>query len=121
MANAVLFTIENNLKNEDMLVNSSILNEVKNIIAAAKEKAIRAIDNERVLMYWHIGKAIFEEEQQGKDRADYGSYLIRYLSEQLQPKFGSHHRYGCCSCCTKSPDFVLLMFFKVSDFFYIPH
>ena len=72
-----------------MLINSAIVNEVKNIIANAKEKAIRAVDHERVLMYWHIGKVIFEEEQQGKDRADYGAYLIKYLSEQLPPEFGS--------------------------------
>jgi len=72
-----------------MLVNILIVNEIKNIIAGAKERAIRAVDHERVLMYWHIGKIIFEEEQQGKDRADYGTYLIKYLSEQLQPEFGS--------------------------------
>ncbi len=72
-----------------MLINASILTEIKNIIAGAKEKAIRAVDNERVLMYWQIGKVILEEEQQGKERADYGSYLIKYLSEQLQPEFGS--------------------------------
>jgi predicted nuclease of restriction endonuclease-like (RecB) superfamily len=72
-----------------MLVNAAIVNEIKNIIAGAKERAIRAVDHERVLMYWHIGKVIFEEEQQGKDRADYGTYLIKYLSEQLQPEFGS--------------------------------
>ena len=71
-----------------MLTSLALLNEVKNIINNAKEKAIRAVDNERVFMYWHIGKVIFEEEQQGKVRADYGSYLIRYLSEQLQPEFG---------------------------------
>ena len=40
-------------------------------------------------MYWHIGEQIFEEEQQGKDRADYGKYLIRSLAEQLEPEFGS--------------------------------
>jgi len=40
-------------------------------------------------MYWHIGKRIFEEEQKGKERADYGTYLVKYLSEQLQPEFGS--------------------------------
>src|SRR5881397_36009 len=72
-----------------MLVNAAIVNEIKDIIAGAKERAIRAVDQERVLMYWHIGKVIFEEEQQGKDRADYGTYLIKYLSEQLQPEFGS--------------------------------
>lgn len=40
-------------------------------------------------MYWHIGKRIFEEEQEGKERAEYGTFLIKYLSEQLQPEFGS--------------------------------
>jgi predicted nuclease of restriction endonuclease-like (RecB) superfamily len=44
-------------------------------------------------MYWHIGERIFNEEQQGKDRADYGNYLIKYLSEQLQPEFGSGFSY----------------------------
>jgi hypothetical protein len=48
-----------------MLVNASIVNEIKDIIAGAKERTIRAVDHERVLMYWHIGKVIFEEEQQG--------------------------------------------------------
>lgn len=40
-------------------------------------------------MYWKIGKRILEEEQQGKERAEYGTYLIKLLSEQLQPEFGS--------------------------------
>ncbi|MWB93103.1 DUF1016 family protein [Flavobacterium sp. GA093] len=40
-------------------------------------------------MYWNIGKRIFEEKQQGKERAEYGTYLIKYLAEQLQPEYGS--------------------------------
>ena len=40
-------------------------------------------------MYWHIGRRIFEEEQLGKDRADYGTYLIRNLAKQLEPEYGS--------------------------------
>ena len=44
-------------------------------------------------MYWHIGERIFNEEQQGKDRADYGNYLIKYLSEQLQPEYVSGFSY----------------------------
>src|SRR5690606_37567055 len=72
-----------------MLINQSIIADIKSIIAQSKDKAIRAVDHQRTLMYWHIGKRIFEEEQEGKDRADYGTYLIKYLSEQLQPEFGS--------------------------------
>lgn len=72
-----------------MLQNQSIIPDIKAIINSSRENAIRAVDNERTLMYWTIGKRIFEEEQQGKDRADYGTYLIRILAEQLQPEYGT--------------------------------
>lgn len=32
---------------------------------------------------------VFEEEQHGKERADYGSYLIAGLSQRLEPEYGS--------------------------------
>jgi len=72
-----------------MMLNPTVLSDIKTIIHSAREKAIRAVDTERVLMYWHIGQRIFLEEQEGKDRADYGKFLIKTLSEQLQPEFGS--------------------------------
>ena len=70
-------------------INQSIIADIKAIIAQSRDNAIRTVDYQRTLMYWHIGKRIFEEEQQGKDRADYGTFLIKFLSEQLQPEFGS--------------------------------
>jgi hypothetical protein len=72
-----------------MNLSQNLIHEIKSLIANAKEVAIRSVDHHRTLMYWHIGERIFNEEQQGKDRADYGNYLIKYLSEQLQPEYGS--------------------------------
>ncbi|MEH3113479.1 MAG: PDDEXK nuclease domain-containing protein [Pedobacter terrae] len=72
-----------------MLINQSVVASIRAIIDQSKDDAIRAVDHQRTLMYWHIGKRIFEEEQEGKNRADYGTFLIKYLSEQLQPQFGS--------------------------------
>lgn len=72
-----------------MLINQSIIPDIKAIIATAQDKAIRAVDTERTLMYWNIGKRIFEEEQQGKDRAEYGEYLTKYIAQQLEPEYGS--------------------------------
>lgn len=72
-----------------MNVNESIIIDIQSIINNARDSAIRAVDHQRVLMYWHIGKRIFEEEQHGRDRAIYGERLIGYLSEQLQPQFGN--------------------------------
>lgn len=71
------------------LVNQQMISDIKSLISVTKENAIRKVDFERTLMYWHIGKRIFEEEQQGKDRAEYGTYIIKYLSEQLLPEYGS--------------------------------
>lgn len=76
-----------------MEISKSIIEQIQSIIANAQAKAIRSVDTERVLMYWQIGKVIFEEEQQGKDRADYGTYLIKSISNTFQPQFGSGFSY----------------------------
>jgi predicted nuclease of restriction endonuclease-like (RecB) superfamily len=68
---------------------TKLVNEVKGIINLSRENAVRKVDSERTLMYWKIGKRIFEEEQAGKDRADYGKYIIKFLAEKLQPEYGS--------------------------------
>jgi len=72
-----------------MLSDQTLVSDIKAIIAQSKENAVRAVDHQRTLMYWHIGKRIFEQEQQGKDRADYGKYLTQYLAKALEPEFGS--------------------------------
>ncbi|MCW9717896.1 PDDEXK nuclease domain-containing protein [Avibacterium sp. 21-599] len=76
-----------------MLSNTTIITDIKQIIAQSRENAVRAVDFQRVQMYWHIGKRIFEEEQQGQARADYGTYLIKYLAKQLEPEFGNTFSY----------------------------
>ncbi|MGE8428101.1 MAG: PDDEXK nuclease domain-containing protein [Sphingobacterium sp.] len=72
-----------------MLSDQTLVSDIKAIIAQSKENAVRAVDHQRTLMYWYIGKRIFEQEQRGKDRADYGKYLTQYLAKALEPEFGS--------------------------------
>lgn len=60
-----------------MNLSNNLISVIKTLIASAKEGAIRSVDNQRTLMYWHIGERIFNEEQLGKNRADYGNYLIK--------------------------------------------
>ncbi len=72
-----------------MELKKSVVAEILEIISVSQARAIRSVDAERVLMYWHIGKVIFEEEQQGKSRADYGSFLIKSISHEFQPQFGT--------------------------------
>ena len=70
-------------------INKDLVQQIQGIIFQARERAVRSVDFERVLMYWQIGEVIFVEEQQGKERAAYGDFLIKSLSEKLQPEFGS--------------------------------
>ncbi len=67
----------------------NILNDIRDIIAQARERVARSINYELTLAYWHIGRRIVEEEQQGKLRADYGKQLVKELSVKLQLEFGS--------------------------------
>ena len=67
----------------------NLYNEVREIIASARQDAVRSVDFSRVQMYWNIGKRILETEQSGKDRAGYGSYLLKNLAKRLEPEYGS--------------------------------
>lgn len=67
----------------------TFIDEIKQIIDDSRSKAMRSIDFCRVQMYWAIGKRISEKEQQGKERADYGKYIIRNLSKEIEPLYGS--------------------------------
>ena len=75
-------------KNE-ISTNDKFFADVVGIISQSRENAIRSVDFERVLMYWKLGERIFEEEQSGKERAEYGTYLLKNLSKRLEPEFGS--------------------------------
>ncbi|MFZ4802660.1 MAG: PDDEXK nuclease domain-containing protein [Chlorobium sp.] len=77
------------MKQIEIIIRPQFIGQIKEIITQARENAIRAVDHQRVLMYWNIGKSILEEEQQGKERAEYGAYLINSLSLELVPEFGT--------------------------------
>lgn len=68
---------------------SNIIEDARTIINSARSSAVRSVDFCRVQMYWNLGKRIFEEEQQGKERADYGTYLIKNLANTLESEYGS--------------------------------
>jgi predicted nuclease of restriction endonuclease-like (RecB) superfamily len=71
--------------------NKELLYKIISLIEETRERAIRSVDFHRVQLNWHIGRYIFEDEQQGKVRAEYGKYLIKYLSRNLEPIYGSSY------------------------------
>ncbi len=70
------------------LYNSDFIQDIKRIVTQARQKAYSAINSAMVEAYWQMGKRIVEQEQQGKDRADYGSQLLKSLSKELTSEFG---------------------------------
>ena len=73
--------------------NSKFLSDMREIILKAKSNAVRSVEYIRKMMYWHLGERIFVEEQQGKERAEYGDFLIKDISEELESEFGSGFSY----------------------------
>lgn len=82
--------MENKTEKNVLLTNQeTFVGEIRTIIDNARSAAIRSVDFNRVQMYWNIGRRIVEEEQHGKERADYGTYLIKNLAKELEPEYGS--------------------------------
>ena len=75
-------------KQVSRLCSIDFLLEMKRIVTKARQKAYSTINSAMVEAYWQMGKRIVEQEQQGKDRADYGSQLLKLLSKELTEEFG---------------------------------
>ena len=67
---------------------NELYKNIKQILKEARDHAYKQVNFIMVEAYWNIGKRIVEEEQSGEDRAKYGSYLIKELSEKLTDDFG---------------------------------
>lgn len=67
---------------------NTLYDTINKIIEEARNTVYRAANFAMVQAYWHIGRAIVEEEQNGKERAGYGQELIRQLAKKLTRKHG---------------------------------
>jgi predicted nuclease of restriction endonuclease-like (RecB) superfamily len=65
----------------------SLLQDIRGLIEAARQRAIQAVNAEMTLLYWHIGERINTEVLAGK-RADYGDTIVATLSRQLASHYG---------------------------------
>lgn len=65
----------------------SLYKKVSKHIDNARQVVQRSIDNEMVRAYWLIGRDIVEEEQRGKEKAEYGQSVLQTLSVKLRQKY----------------------------------
>jgi predicted nuclease of restriction endonuclease-like (RecB) superfamily len=66
---------------------TAFIAEVKTILEQARQKAYSATAFAMTEGYWLMGKRIVEQEQQGKQRAEYGAELLNNLSTALGKGF----------------------------------
>ncbi len=60
---------------------------VRNTILAARSSVNRAVNSAMVFAYWDIGRQVVLASG-GKERAEYGEGLLKYLSKRLTEEFG---------------------------------
>lgn len=61
--------------------------EIKKILTNARDKVYQTANFTMVEAYWQIGKSIVKE-QNGEERAEYGTGLLKELSKQMTQDFG---------------------------------
>ncbi len=62
-------------------------NNIRNSIINAQNKIVKAVNSAIVESYWRIGEQIYKECGEN-ERAEYGKYVLQYLSERLTKEFG---------------------------------
>lgn len=65
-----------------------LIKNIGTILVRGRQRAYVAVDNILVETYWNVGREIIEYEQQGNERAEYGSELLQILSRDLKIQFG---------------------------------
>lgn len=66
----------------------SLYGDIRNVLEQAQNSAYRAVNFAMVRAYWQIGCLIVENEQQGRERAEYGKAVLKELSQRLTLEFG---------------------------------
>lgn len=61
--------------------------QVRQLIAAARQRVASAVNAGLTLLYWHIGQRIGTALRQGQ-RAEYGKQVVAELARQMTAEFG---------------------------------
>lgn len=69
-------------------LNNIFLDKVSMVVEEARKNVKTAVNIMMVYTYFEIGRMIVEEEQSGSNRAEYGKYIIKNLSNFLTEIYG---------------------------------
>jgi len=65
-----------------------LLEDIKILLHSARQQLQQAVNTTMVQTYWHIGRLIVEDEQNGKERAAYGKKQLEQVADRLTQEFG---------------------------------
>ncbi|NCQ15952.1 MAG: DUF1016 domain-containing protein [Flavobacteriales bacterium] len=68
--------------------NIKFYSQIVELLQSARNNVVRVVNQTMVLTYFEIGRMLVEEEQEGKERADYGKQILKELSKVLTKEFG---------------------------------
>ncbi len=65
-----------------------LIGQLRQLVRSSRDQALKTVDVIQARTYWEIGHHIVEFEQQGQERAAYGSRLLSSLAQTLTAEFG---------------------------------
>lgn len=67
---------------------TDLFNKVASLLKEARQSVVQTVNKTMVYTYFEIGRMIIEEEQNGKERAEYGKQILKELSKRLNAELG---------------------------------
>jgi len=72
----------------------SLFERISALIEEARKRVVTTVNIAEVYTKYSVGQYIVEDEQQGKDRAQYGKQVLQNLSAKLTERFGDGWSYS---------------------------
>lgn len=69
-------------------IRNDFFDDIYKLLEDARKNVKKAVNLAMVYSYFEVGRKIVEEEQNGENRAQYGQYIVKELSEYLTKNFG---------------------------------
>jgi len=70
------------------IIKTQIIEDIRSLLISSRKNIQQTINTTMVQTYWHIGRIIVEDEQDGNQRASYGKKQLKFISQKLVSEFG---------------------------------
>ena len=78
---------------KEIIEYDGLISSIESLLKDSRTRIVREVNQTIVITCWHIGRYIVEYEQGGKERAEYGTELLKRLSKDLTKSFGKGYSY----------------------------